>query len=51
MELIKKNLLLPKVNMIEDIIKTLKSKIEGIEFEHETNFLNIVKVNLVVAKK
>lgn len=51
MELNKKNLLLPKVNRIEDIIKALKSKFEGIEFEHETNFLNIVKVNLVAATK
>lgn len=51
MEQNKKDLLLVQANKIEDIINVLKSKFEGIDFEDETNFLNIVKDNLVAATK
>lgn len=51
MEQNKKDLLLVQANKIEDIINVLKSKFEEVDFEDETNFLNIVKDNLVAATK
>lgn len=51
MEQNKKNLLVEQANKIDDIIKVLKSQFEGFDFEDETNFLNIVKDNLVAATK
>lgn len=51
MEQNKKDLLLAQANKIEDIINVLKSKFEEYDFEDETNFLNIVKDNLVATTK